>query len=140
MVAVREVHDEDRPRRSVVAVGTCPENAGESILAEGHDFYGAPRLDPAARRLVTVVWDHPDMQWDRSTLTVTPLALTVDAETGTARLVVSGAPWSVHGGDDVSVGQPQWRPDGGLLFVSDRHGWWQPHTHSGAADGSSRSP
>jgi len=129
-------HDAERPRRSIVALGTRPENFGESTLADGHDFYGAPRLDAATRRMVTVVWDHPDMQWDRSTVMVTPLAVTVDAKTGMARLVAEGAPWSVPAGDDVSMGQPQWRSDGGLLFISDRHGWWQPHAHSGAADGS----
>jgi dipeptidyl aminopeptidase/acylaminoacyl peptidase len=139
VVAVREVHrdgnDAHRPWRGIVALGARPENAGESVLAEGHDFYGAPRLDPATRRLATVVWDHPDMPWDRSALTVTPLGRVVDPDGGPDRLVASGEPWTVEGGDAVSVGQPLWRREGGIFFVSDRRGWWQPYAHSGVPDG-----
>ena len=35
-----------------------------------------------------------------------------------------GAPVRVAGGDDESVFQPSWSPDGQLYFVSDRTGWW----------------
>jgi dienelactone hydrolase len=135
VVAVREVHTDGHPhpRRCVVALGTRPENAGASILAEGHDFYGAPRLCPDTERLATVVWDHPDMQWDRSTLLVTPIEVVVDP--GGPRLTPAGDPWPVETGADVSVGQPAWQQDGTLRFVSDRHGWWQPHVHSGRPDG-----
>ena len=132
VVAVREVHgahgaDGGSPRRVVVALATAADDAGESILAAGHDFYGAPRLDPPGRRLATVVWDHPDMPWDRSSVQVVPL--------GSSPLVAAGRPWLAEGGDEVSVGQPAWRRDGTLRFVSDRHGWWQPYRHSGLADG-----
>ena len=90
MVAVREVHvagDAAPPRRYVVALGTGPEHGGESILAEGHDFYGAPRLDATAQRLAVVAWDHPDMPWDRSAVIVVPLAVKAAAGTGTSQLV-----------------------------------------------------
>jgi len=128
VVAVREVHGADggSPRRLVVALATGTDDVGESILASGHDFYGAPRLDPQSRRLATVVWDHPDMPWDRSSVEVVPLG---------TDLVATGRPWLAEGGDDVSVGQPAWRHDGTLRFVSDRHGWWQPHCHSGLPEG-----
>ncbi len=42
-----------------------------------------------------------------------------------------GAPWTVAGGPDESVGQPLWARDGTLRFVSDRDGWWQPYAHPG---------
>ena len=128
VVAVREVHGAEggSPRRLVVALATGADDVGESILAAGHDFYGAPRLDPLGRRLATVVWDHPDMPWDRSSVEVVPLG---------TDLVATGQPWLAEGGDDVSVGQPAWRHDGTLRFVSDRHGWWQPHCHSGLPEG-----
>jgi dipeptidyl aminopeptidase/acylaminoacyl peptidase len=138
VVAVREVHRDDAdspPRRQVVALGARPGNRGESVLTQGHDFYGAPRLDAASARLAVVVWDHPDMPWDRSSLTVIPLGRAVDDATGRRQLVASGAPWEVEGGSDVSVGQPVWQTDGSLRFVSDRHGWWQPHRDSGTSDG-----
>jgi dipeptidyl aminopeptidase/acylaminoacyl peptidase len=136
VVAVREVHgDGGGPRRSIVALGARPENAGESILAEGHDFYGAPRLDTTTQRLAMTVWDHPDMPWDRSAIVVTPLEVSVDESTGTSRLVASGRSWDVEAGEDVSVGQPAWQRDGRLCFVSDRLGWWQPYVHAGVPDG-----
>jgi dienelactone hydrolase len=136
VVAVREVHrGEERPQRSIVALGARPENAGESILAEGYDFYGAPRLDTTAQRLAMAVWDHPDMPWDQSAMVVTPLEVSIDRSTGTSRLVPSGPPWNVECGDDVSVGQPAWQRDGSLRFISDRLGWWQPYVHDGVPDG-----
>jgi hypothetical protein len=67
------------PRRSIVALGTLPENAGESILAQGHDFYGAPRLDTTARRVAMAVWDQ----------VVTPLEVSVDRSTGTSSPVTT---------------------------------------------------
>jgi dipeptidyl aminopeptidase/acylaminoacyl peptidase len=140
VVAVREMHDRDdgrRPRRCIVALGSGPDNSGESILAEGHDFYGAPRLDAAARRLATVVWDHPDMPWDRSAVVVTPLVVRADGPHGAARLVAAGEGWTIEAGEEISVGQPAWQRDGSLRYVSDRLGWWQPYVHP--ADGSSAS-
>jgi dipeptidyl aminopeptidase/acylaminoacyl peptidase len=139
VVAVREVHVAGRPHphRCIVALGTRPDNAGAAVLAEGHDFYGAPRLCPRAERLAVVVWDHPDMQWDRSTLTVTALEVVQspgDGDTPT-RLTSAGEPWVVEAGPEVSVGQPAWQPDGTLRFISDREGWWQPYVHSGRPDG-----
>jgi hypothetical protein len=135
VVAVREVHDATpHPRRCLVALGTRRDNAGASVLARGHDFYGAPRLDAMAERLAVVVWDHPDMPWDQSAVVVIPLAPSVDASAGPSRLVAFGEPWTVEGGAGISVGQPAWQHDGSLGFISDRHGWWQPYVHSGRPD------
>jgi dipeptidyl aminopeptidase/acylaminoacyl peptidase len=136
--AVREIRDSDSqsPRRAVVALGTRADNRGEAVLVQGHDFVGAPRVHPAGDRLATVVWDHPDMPWDASSVVVTPIAQIADVGTDGGRtLAAAGPSWTVAGGGDESVGQPQWRRDGGLWFVSDRHGWWQPYAHSGADDG-----
>ena len=30
----------------------------------------------------------------------------------------------MSGGRDVSVVQPEWAPDGSLVFISDESGWW----------------
>jgi dienelactone hydrolase len=138
VLAVREVHDERAehatPRRCIVALGARPDNYGESILAEGHDFYGAPRLDAASRRLATVVWDHPDMPWDRSAVVVLPLELVAEPASGVTRLAAAGPAWAVEHGPEVSVGQPAWQRNGSLRFVSDRHGWWQPYTQRAEPD------
>ncbi|HXY26836.1 MAG TPA: prolyl oligopeptidase family serine peptidase, partial [Acidimicrobiales bacterium] len=130
VLAVREVHGEGaaRPSRRVVALSTRPELARESVLAEGHDFFGAPSVDRDGERLAVVVWDHPDMPWDASTLVVVPLTRTTGGD-----LVTAGPPWTVAGGPAESVGQPAWAADGSLRFVSDRNGWWQPWSHAGHA-------
>jgi dipeptidyl aminopeptidase/acylaminoacyl peptidase len=40
----------------------------------------------------------------------------------------------VAGGAAESVGQPGWRADRTLRFVSDRTGWWQPYVHPGTPE------
>ena len=105
----------------------------ETTLLEGHDFFGSPRVDPAGQRLAVVVWDHPDMPWDASTLLVLPL----DRAEGDGMLQAAGPPWPVAGGPGESVGQPAWCRDGTLRFVSDRRGWWQPYVHPGVPEAGS---
>ncbi len=107
------------PRRCIVALGTGSAtgagpaggtgsgNDGESILAEGHDFYGAPRLDPTTQRLAVVAWDHPDMPWDRSAVLVVPLAVTGDADGNLPARRRPASRGRSKRGEDVSVGQPQ---------------------------------
>ncbi len=74
------------------------------VVAEGHDFYAAPRWSPSDGRLAWLSWDHPNMPWDGT-------ELWVDGEL-------------VAGGPDESISQPRWAPDGSLLWASDRTGWW----------------
>ncbi len=143
VMAVREVHQpgRDRPHRCVVALGARSENRGESTVVAGHDFYGAPKVNRAGDRVLTVTWDHPDMPWDTSSIVITPLRQVVDGTAaGTARLTASGPSWSVAGGPGESVGQPAWLEDGSVRFVSDRGGWWQPYVHSGRPDGVAPEP
>jgi dipeptidyl aminopeptidase/acylaminoacyl peptidase len=145
VLAVREIHpghgpDRDRPRRCVVALGTRSENSGDSVLLEGHDFYGAPRLNLSGNRVATVVWDHPDMPWDYSAVQVVALTRRSDAATGHLRLAAEGAPWTISQFEDDSKGQPMWSRHGGLSFVSDRAGWWHPYRHSGADDMAAPTP
>jgi acetyl esterase/lipase len=124
VLTVRESEGEGAPApvRCIVALSTRHSRPTESTLLADHDFFGAPRVAPDGGRLAVVVWDHPDMQWDASSVTV--LELGADEE---GLLVARGAPAPVAGGPEESVGQPAWRRDGSLRFVSDRHGWWQPY-------------
>ena len=142
VLAVREVHPPGahRPVRSVVALSTRGAEPSESTLLEGHDFFGAPRVDPDGARLAVVVWDHPDMPWDGSVLVVLPLTRTTDTAGGTDSLRAAGAPWRVAGGPAEAVGQPAWGRDGALRFVSDRRGWWQPYVHGGWPDAAGARP
>jgi len=135
VLAVREAHRPggQRPVRSVVALSTRGAEPSECTLLEGHDFFGAPRVDAAGTRVAVAVWDHPDMPWDASALVVLPIDRTPGSAPGTDTLS-AGAPWRVAGGPGESVGQPAWRGDGTLRFVSDRTGWWQPYVHAGRPD------
>lgn len=92
---------------------------GERVVASGHDFFGAPALSPDGRRLAVVAWDDPSMPWDSS------LLLEVDLATGECRALM--------GGRGESVTQPRYAPDGTLLAISDRTGWWNLYRRAGEA-------
>jgi len=84
-------------------------------LTDGrHRFVTGPRLSPDGRQAAWLAWDHPRMPWDG-----TELILADVAEDGTLR-----AARSVAGGPEESVVQADWAPNGTLLYVSDRTGWW----------------
>lgn len=96
----------------VVAV---PVAGGEPVVvAEGHDFFAAPRLSPDGALACWLWWDHPNMPWDGTHLEMAPFA--EGRPVGPVR--------SVAGGPEESVSQPRWSPDGRLHYVSDRTGWW----------------
>lgn len=114
VLAVREDHS--GPGQAKAAIVAVPLNGGgpPEVLVSGPDFLAAPRLSPDGTRLAWLEWDHPDMPWDGSRLR-------------TARFATDGAlgdPVLAAGGQDESIAQPEWSPDGVLHFVSDRTGWW----------------
>ncbi|HUP84729.1 MAG TPA: prolyl oligopeptidase family serine peptidase [Acidimicrobiales bacterium] len=105
----------------VVSLPSATAGAPPVVLAEGHDFYAAPRLSPDGASLCWLSWDHPNMPWDGTVLSVAPFA--------DGRL--AGAAEEVAGGPSESVSQPQWSPEGNLFFASDRTGWWNLYDRSG---------
>ncbi|MBV8505770.1 MAG: S9 family peptidase [Alphaproteobacteria bacterium] len=104
-------------------------------LQSGRDFYAAPRLSPDGSQLTWLEWSHPNMPWIGCELWVGECA--ADGSVGNKRLVA--------GGDDESVFQPEWSPDGTLYFVSDRAQaslegrWWNLFRVRGDALGKSAS-
>ncbi len=111
VVCVRERHEDEVHNELVVLPA---DGSGEpAVLVDGHDFFSRPRLDPAGRRLSWLAWDHPRMPWDGTELW---LADYVDGTVENAR--------KVAGGEEESIFQPDWSPDGVLHFCSDRSGWW----------------
>ncbi len=107
VAAVRERHlDSGEVVNDLVLLphGDVADDVVADVVAEGHDFYAAPRWAPDGHRLAWLSWDHPNMPWDGT-------ALWVDGKL-------------VAGGPDESISQPRWAPDGSLLWTSDRTGWW----------------
>jgi len=122
LVCVREDHREasdgagHEPVNTIVAVRTDGGSAhdGGEVLVSGNDFYSSPRLSMDGRHLAWITWRHPNMPWDGTELWVAQVES--DGTLGPAQLVA--------GGQEESIFQPEWSPDGDLYFVSDRTGWW----------------
>jgi dipeptidyl aminopeptidase/acylaminoacyl peptidase len=109
IVCVRESHTPDGVRNEIVRLDAHRLSVPE-VLVTGPDFVAAPRIGPSGRELAWLQWNHPDMPWDATLLTV------LDLPTGEETVVA--------GGPGESVTEPTWQADGALWFVSDRSGWW----------------
>jgi dipeptidyl aminopeptidase/acylaminoacyl peptidase len=125
-IGVRERHEGNGRASDVinelVAIPT-DGSAEPKIIAGGRDFYSSPRISPDGRRLSFLAWDLPWMPWDGCELYVADLA-----RDGTL-----GDPVRVAGRDGVeAISQPEWSPDGDLVFASDRSGWWNLERIHGA--------
>lgn len=115
LIAVREDHTAaGEAINTLVAVDLDGDNAGGKMLVGGNDFYSNPRLNPNGTRLCWLTWNHPNMPWDGNELWVGELG--ADGSISHARRVA--------GGQNESIFQPEWSPDGRLYFASDRTGWW----------------
>ncbi len=130
MIWVREDHTTGarEPVNTLVEIaldGSRPQH----ILQSGRDFYAAPRLSPDGRQLAWLEWSHPSMPWLGCELWLAELDEA--GSVGRKRLVA--------GGEDESIFQPEWSPDGTLYFVSDRSQhrlddrWWNLHRARGDA-------
>jgi dipeptidyl aminopeptidase/acylaminoacyl peptidase len=110
VICVRERHADGEVANELVSF-PADGSAEPRVLVSGHDFFMAPRLDPAGRLLAWLSWDHPRMPWDGTELWMAELDSPGDATL-------------VAGGEQESVVDPQWSADGVLHYCSDRSGWW----------------
>jgi dipeptidyl aminopeptidase/acylaminoacyl peptidase len=124
LVCVRERHTPDGVLNEIVVLPT-DGSSEPRIVAEGHDFFSAPRIGPSGDRLAWLTWEHPKMPWDGTELW--------EAEVSDGFAV--GPPRPVAGGPDESITQPRHSPSGALHYVSDRTGWWNLY-----ADGAALAP
>ena len=92
-----------------------------TTLANGHDFYSNPRLSPDGLQLLYLTWDHPRMPWDGTELHLAQL----DSHGMITNETI------IAGGEDESIFQPLWDPDGSVYFVSDRRNWWNIYHYNG---------
>ena len=114
VLCVVEDHRADgaEPTNSIGAVSL--RDGSLTTLVAGADFFSDPRPSPDGQRLAWLRWSRPNMPWDGCELWV-------------GRLNADGAVedvLQVAGGPDESIAQPAWAPDGSLVFISDRSGWW----------------
>jgi hypothetical protein len=108
-VCVREDHRiEGQEAINTLVILALDGEDGGKVLLSGNDFYASPRFSPDGRQLAWITWNHPNMPWDGTELWVADFA--ADGTLNNHQLVA--------GGDDESVFQPEWSPDGRLYFVS----------------------
>ena len=118
IICVCEDMEED-PRDYLAAVSLKDDFV--MPLAEGFDFYSSPALAPDGSALAWLAWRHPQMPWDGCELWLAEIG--PDGALRGAR--------SIAGGNQESIFQPRWSPDGVLHFVSDRTGYWNIYRYSG---------
>ena len=125
IVCVREDHRESDSSAVNTLVSIDLERGGEGVvLVSGNDFYSSPRLSPDGNQLAWLTWKHPNMPWDSTELWVAEVD--EDGSLKGARLIA--------GGQEESIFQPEWSPDGVLHFVSDRTGWWNLYRLTGEGE------
>jgi len=107
--------------RDTLAIVDAQGQNWPQVLVSGADFYMQPAWHPDGRQIAWVEWDHPNMPWDGARLCLGELE--AGPPGGLPRLKEAR---QVAGGENVSVFQPQFSPDGRwLAYVSDETGWWQ---------------
>ncbi|HUS22808.1 MAG TPA: S9 family peptidase [Aeromicrobium sp.] len=121
-----ETAEGERPPEPVDLLTAIDLESGEATtLASGYDFYSTPRPSPDGSKLAWLAWRHPNMPWDTTELWVADVA--ADGGLANERMVA--------GGGDEAVVQPEWAPDGTLVYVSDKSGWWNLYRLAVPGDG-----
>ncbi|MGH2413808.1 MAG: TolB family protein, partial [Microcystaceae cyanobacterium] len=120
LICVCEDHTKaDRePENTLVSVDV--KTGDVQVLVSGSDFYSSPRLSHDGSQLAWLSWDHPNMPWDGTQLWLA----TINRDGSLTEAV------SIAGGEEESICEPQWSPDGDLYFSSDRTGWWNLYRYS----------
>lgn len=84
------------------------------------DFYNYLRWHPDGNQLAWVSWDHPHLPWDSSYLHLGTLNRSSPEKFPLEQDLI------ISGGEDISILQPEFSPDGSsLVYISDQSGWWQ---------------
>jgi dipeptidyl aminopeptidase/acylaminoacyl peptidase len=124
VLAVREDHTPGRDEAQNTLVAIPLDGSGRvTVLAEGRDFYAAPRPSPDGTRLAFLAWDHPNMPWDGTELQVATLGPDGELQS-VERVAGSSSEW---------VSQPRWSPAGDLHFVAETSGWMNLYRLTGRA-------
>jgi dipeptidyl aminopeptidase/acylaminoacyl peptidase len=124
VLAVREDHSPEQPEARNTLVAIPLDGSGQvAVLAEGRDFYAAPRPSPDGTRLAFLTWDHPNMPWDGDELQIAQVGSDGGLES-VDRVAGSATEW---------VAQPRWSSAGDLHFVGETTGWMNVYRLAGGA-------
>ncbi|MCI0183742.1 S9 family peptidase [Sulfoacidibacillus ferrooxidans] len=119
LICVREDHTgEGEAVNTLVAIALNGSHTVD-VLVDGSDFYSSPRVSPDGTQLAYLAWNHPNMPWDGTELSVA----NIETDGSLSGTVV------VAGGIEESIFQPEWSPEGTLYFVSDRSNWWNLYSY-----------
>ncbi|WP_013320415.1 S9 family peptidase [Gloeothece verrucosa] len=126
LICVCEDHSNSdlEPENSIISIDI---NTGDiTTLVSGSDFYSSPRLSPDGLQLAWLSWNHPNLPWDETELSIASVQ-----EDGTLK-----AAKIIAGGENESICEPKWSEEGQLYFSSDRTGWWNLYRYhqSGTID------
>lgn len=121
LICVRERRSTAETENALVTISLA--DGAVTVLDGAHDFVSTPRVSPDGSRLAWLSWDLPDMPWDAAKLWVA--SFDVDGQLVDKQHVAGGAGESAF--------QPEWCPDGTLVFALDRSGWWNLHRWDGRA-------
>ena len=114
LLAVEEEHAGDgrEPANRLVAFDL--RHGRRVVVLSACDFVSSPRFAPDASRVVCLAWDHPSLPFFGTRLVLVPWG--PDGPCAAAH--------TLAGGPGESLFQPEFAPDGALVVVSDRSGWW----------------
>jgi len=121
LICIREDHTGSGEAVNTIVALSLSGNDNGKVLVEGHNFFSTPRISPDGTKLCYLAWNHPNMPWDGTGLWVAEIG--PDGALGKRK--------QVAGGEDESIFQPEWSPEGVLHFVSDKSGWWNLYRLNG---------
>ncbi|KAF9307354.1 Dipeptidyl aminopeptidase [Mortierella antarctica] len=129
LICVRVDHTVDTPQtviNTLVVVRLDTQEPNVQVLAEGADFYSAPRFNPAnPLDFAYYSWSHPFMTWDHTQMYYNTLAITDSAITIASQTLLTGAD-KAH---EESSNQPRFGSDGTLYFACDKTGFWNLYSY-----------